>query len=93
MAMTVHDILMNADAFKRAYPDWPHPAPEEKTTTPVIPRISRGSLIRLPDGRITVAVMVSDDGKWFRSAGGRAYFASEAEVVPLPPASGTEAAA
>ena len=29
MAMTVHDILMNADLFRRAYPCWPHPAPEE----------------------------------------------------------------
>lgn len=28
MAMTVHDILMNADAFRRAYPSWPHPEPE-----------------------------------------------------------------
>jgi len=62
--------------------------------TPVTPCISRGSLVRLPDGRITVAVSVSDDGEWFRSAGGAAYFASEAETVPLAsPVSGTAEAA
>ena len=60
---------------------------------PVTPRISRGSLVRFPDGRLTVAVMVSDDGTWFRSAGGRAYFTSEAEAVPLSPVSGTAEAA
>jgi hypothetical protein len=27
MAMTVRDILMNADAFRRAYPCWPHAEP------------------------------------------------------------------
>lgn len=24
MALTAHDLLMDADLFKRAYPDWPH---------------------------------------------------------------------
>jgi hypothetical protein len=57
---------------------------------PLTPRISRGSLVLLPDGRVTVAVSVSDDGQWFRSAGGRAYFASEAQPVPLSPVSGTQ---
>ena len=33
MALTVSDILHDADAFRRAYPDWPHPSPEE--TAPV----------------------------------------------------------
>lgn len=27
MAITVHDILMNADAFRRSYPNWPHAEP------------------------------------------------------------------
>lgn len=26
MAMTASDITGNADLFRRAYPDWPHPA-------------------------------------------------------------------
>jgi hypothetical protein len=26
--MRVSDILRNADAFRRAYPSWPHPEPE-----------------------------------------------------------------
>jgi len=25
MALTAHDILTDADLFRRAYPDWPHP--------------------------------------------------------------------
>lgn len=29
MAMTVRDILMDADAFRRAYPSWPHPESEK----------------------------------------------------------------
>jgi hypothetical protein len=66
--------------------------PREKMTALGDPRISRGSLVRLPDGRLTVAEMVSDDGKWFRSTGGRAYFTSEAETVPLgSPATGKAA--
>lgn len=30
MATTAHDLLMNADLFRRVYPTWPHggPAPE-----------------------------------------------------------------
>jgi len=64
----------------------------EARRRPVIPRISRGSLVRLPDGRLTVAEMVSDDGKWFRSTGGRAYFTDEAEVVPLGATASAKAA-
>ena len=29
MPVTVHDILMNADTFRAAYPNWPHPEPDE----------------------------------------------------------------
>ena len=29
MAMTVGDITGNADLFRQAYPNWPHPEPEE----------------------------------------------------------------
>lgn len=29
MSLTVSDILHDADAFRRAYPDWPHPSPEK----------------------------------------------------------------
>jgi len=61
--------------------------------TPVTPRISRGSLVLLPDGRTTVAETVSDDGTWFRSTGGGAYLTRDAEPVPLPPAAEAEAAA
>ena len=35
MAVTVHDILMDADLFRKAYPCWPHA--EETTMTPVTP--------------------------------------------------------
>jgi len=27
MALTVHDITLNADLFHAAYPNWPHPEP------------------------------------------------------------------
>jgi hypothetical protein len=93
MPLTVSDILHNADLFRRAYPGWPHPEPEEKAVTPATPRISRGSLLRLPDGRTAVAETVSDDGEWFRSTGGQAYLTREAQVVPLSPETRTEAAA
>ena len=41
MAMTVGDILGNADAFKRAYPNWPsaEPVPEE-TSLPLADRLA-----------------------------------------------------
>ncbi len=61
--------------------------------TPPTPRVSRGDLVLLPDGRETVAVSVSDDETWFSTPGGAAYFTSEAQPVPLSPVSGTEAAA
>jgi hypothetical protein len=28
MAMTVRDIILDADAFRRAYPNWPHAEPQ-----------------------------------------------------------------
>jgi hypothetical protein len=28
VSVTVRDILMNADTFRAAYPNWPHPEPE-----------------------------------------------------------------
>jgi hypothetical protein len=34
---TAHDLLLDADAFKAAYPSWPHPEPEQKTWEPVPP--------------------------------------------------------
>jgi hypothetical protein len=30
MSLSVSDILLNADTFRRAYPSWPHPEPEER---------------------------------------------------------------
>jgi hypothetical protein len=27
MSLSVSDILLNADTFRRAYPSWPHPEP------------------------------------------------------------------
>jgi hypothetical protein len=31
MALTARDIIVNADAFRAAYPHWPHPEPERGT--------------------------------------------------------------
>ena len=48
MALTVRDILMDADLFRRAYPCWPYPAPEETpmTTTTAPARIfSKGDRV------------------------------------------------
>jgi hypothetical protein len=33
MSMTASDLLRNADTFRRAYPSWPHPEPEERAMT------------------------------------------------------------
>jgi hypothetical protein len=42
MAMTVRDILMNADAFRRAYPSWPsaEPAPAAEAALPLAVRLA-----------------------------------------------------
>ena len=29
MSLTVRDILLDADAFRRSYPRWPYPEPDE----------------------------------------------------------------
>ncbi len=34
MPLTVSDITRDADLFRRAYPSWPHPEPEEAPVTP-----------------------------------------------------------
>jgi hypothetical protein len=31
MSLSASDILRNADTFRRAYPNWPHPEPEPVT--------------------------------------------------------------
>ena len=41
MALTVSDILHDADAFRRAYPDWPHPSPEEQVPAPAAAPVYR----------------------------------------------------
>jgi hypothetical protein len=33
MSLSASDILRNADTFRRAYPNWPHPEPEERAMT------------------------------------------------------------
>jgi hypothetical protein len=38
MAVTVHDITMNADAFKRAYPRWPSAEADPLALPPVTGR-------------------------------------------------------
>jgi len=34
MSLTAHDLLTDADAFRRAYPRWPHPEPEPAAEPP-----------------------------------------------------------
>jgi hypothetical protein len=33
MPLSASDLLHNADTFRRAYPNWPHPEPEERAMT------------------------------------------------------------
>lgn len=64
---TARDILMDADAFRRAYPGWPHPAPEKgfPMTTTTAPRIfrpgDRVTCLRLP---ATVTAGNEPDEDW-----------------------------
>lgn len=34
MPLTVRDIVMDADLWRRAYPRWPYPEPEQPETCP-----------------------------------------------------------
>jgi hypothetical protein len=36
MATTAHDLLMNADLFKRVYPTWPHGGPAPEYVSPAV---------------------------------------------------------
>jgi len=35
--VTAHDIIMNADLWRAAYPHWPHPEPERDSPEPPEP--------------------------------------------------------
>jgi hypothetical protein len=84
MSMTVSDITRDADLFRRAYPNWPHPEPEE---APVTLKTGDTVLVRVPgrtDLRPVVVASVSPSGEYFEGTDGYGY--------PVP-VSGTEAAA
>jgi hypothetical protein len=38
MALTVRDIVMDADLFRRAYPNWPHPEPDQPQPADELPQ-------------------------------------------------------
>lgn len=47
MAISAHDLLMNADVFKHAYPSWPHAEPEQSAPPLSFVVLTRGQPDRL----------------------------------------------
>ena len=36
MSLSVRDVILDADLFRAAYPNWPHAEPEERTLPPQV---------------------------------------------------------
>lgn len=64
MALTVHDVTLNADLFRQAYPHWPHPEP---VTAPHSVQIG-GSWYGLDDAVTATAVLAELDADRDREA-------------------------
>jgi hypothetical protein len=66
---TVRDIVMNADAFRAAYPNWPHPEPAPAAVT------IGGRLYGLDDAVAASAVLAEHDAGRTQTATGLAVMA------------------
>jgi hypothetical protein len=92
MAMTVRDILMNADAFRRAYPSWPsaEPAPAAEAALPLAVRlaawleaegIASGDTAQDLAGRIITASGEDKAAAWLEDADGSQALRSAAAGI------------